>query len=505
MLSLIPVMASEERTRKSGSRAGERVVLGSVVLLGALMRFPFLTVHSLWNDELASWLRSSYPDLATVLRQGVLTEAHPPAFHFFLFYWMRWVGDSEFWLRFPSAVFGTLSIGVIYCLGKQLASGRVGLIAASMMAVLWFPIHYSLECRSYSALLLFSMLSMLAWLKLIARTAQPRCNRASWIGLYWVLGWITAYLHYFGFLFVGLQGLGMGLWALGERRRLLFFLRLYAVLGLGLALWTPGFVHQLGIGGPGWIPAPRWYAFYETLRFFFNKSGLLVGVVLLLYLAALWPWIRNKPQERGTTEQPRRTLSPSVVLLVWLLCPFAVGYVLSLVLDPLLTHRNLIVSLPAAYLLCAISIVRLPWKLRYQHALVALFLATALVDLIAYRRYYSTSQKEQFREAVQVVVHRAKSHPDAWTAGCVYGNQYLDYYFAHLGSAQRIQSRLCTQDQGAALQEAMQQSQSKYLWLIAAHRESDPALLEDLKTRHKLLHHWSFQAAQVDLYQITSP
>src|SRR5687767_8287810 len=94
--------------------AGPRALLVVVLLLSAALRVWGLGQQSLWNDELSSWRRSNYPTVAEVMRHGVMTEIHPPGYHLLLWAVQQWGGESEVWLRAPSAVAGVLAVAAIY-------------------------------------------------------------------------------------------------------------------------------------------------------------------------------------------------------------------------------------------------------------------------------------------------------------------------------------------------------------------------------------------------------
>src|SRR5215213_5314786 len=108
------------------------LALFGIVLLAASLRFYGLEIQSLWNDELFSWDDANRESLYRVV-DGVLIgeqEIHPPGYFIFLYFVEKYLGESEWALRLPSAVAGLLSVLAIYLLGCRLYSRREGLIAA---------------------------------------------------------------------------------------------------------------------------------------------------------------------------------------------------------------------------------------------------------------------------------------------------------------------------------------------------------------------------------------
>jgi uncharacterized membrane protein len=194
-------------------------ILGLIVLLGSLLRFTGLENQSLWNDELSSWTRSNQPNYSSVIEKGVLSEAHPPGYHTLLYLVIRNGGDSETALRLPSAIFGILSIVMIFFLGRRLYSAEEGLVAAAFMACLWTPVFYSQEARTYSAVLMLSLLATYYWVGLVRYFLGPR--KWSWFdgAGYGFSSILLSYFHYFGLMLVCLQGLALGLSVISKPRR----------------------------------------------------------------------------------------------------------------------------------------------------------------------------------------------------------------------------------------------------------------------------------------------
>lgn len=75
----------------------------------------------------------------------------------------RFLGVSEYSARLPSVVFGTLSIMLIFFVGKRFFGAAVGLIAAFLFAFVPLEIVWSRECRFYSMYQFFYILSVFAF------------------------------------------------------------------------------------------------------------------------------------------------------------------------------------------------------------------------------------------------------------------------------------------------------------------------------------------------------
>ena len=238
------------------------LALFAILLLASGLRFYGLSMQSMWNDELNSWgIATAGSGLSGVLehipREGV--GVHPPGYYLVLHVTTQFLGESEWALRFPSAVAGVLSVLVVYLLGQKLYSWREGLISALMMAVLWTPIYYSQEARMYSLLLLSTLLAtyfLVSMLRNLDRDSRPGLLVAAG---YVVAAVVSCYLHYFGFYLIALQGLWAALLCLRRPRLLAYVLLIYGAVLLAYSPWLPALFNRSGqgagtiahIGAPG--------------------------------------------------------------------------------------------------------------------------------------------------------------------------------------------------------------------------------------------------------------
>jgi len=416
-------------TLKNGAlpKKNALLLLSLLLILGFGLRFYGLENQSLWNDELSSWRRSSYDSLFAVINKGARPDVHPPGYYALLYFVQRYVGDSESVLRFPSALSGTLSIFVIFLVGLRLYSYEEGIIASALMTVLWCPIYYSQEARAYSTLLLFTLLSTYFWISILSSLDETgRLSGYTVLG-YIITAIISSYLHYFGLYSVVLQALGAVLFLARRRQTLACILLIYFPILLAYLPWWPAMLKDLGRGAV-WIKPPPSNAFFHYLEFLFNRSVTLLLVVLTLYSFLLLRSLYDIVQ-RNEYESWKITLSsPGWLLVLWLVVPFVGVYVESVLSTPVLTFRNLIISLPAAYLLLSRSITRLPLCPRNQVIITFVLVSLFFSHLVFSMNYYSQPHKQQFREAVGYVVERDSLYEDSLIVGYRV-KAYLDYYF----------------------------------------------------------------------------
>ncbi|MGH2877708.1 MAG: glycosyltransferase family 39 protein, partial [Solirubrobacteraceae bacterium] len=148
-------------------------LLAAIVVLGALLRFTTLNEQSLWFDEATTW-GIVHHGLGHVLATVPRTESTPPLYYVLLWLWSRVFGTGAVGLRSFSALCGTLTIPIMWAIGRRLVSERVGLVAALLTAVNPLLFWYAQEARSYSLLLLLSAVSLLALVRALQAPSVPR-------------------------------------------------------------------------------------------------------------------------------------------------------------------------------------------------------------------------------------------------------------------------------------------------------------------------------------------
>lgn len=174
------------------SSLAQTIGIWSVLAIALVLRVPMLD-QSFWWDELWSTLPYATAESLwkTVGDLGYFFNNH--VFYsilcrgsLFLF------GESEYAARLPSLVMGLAGIFALYAAGSRLLEPPVGLIAAFFVAISPFHINHSTEARGYAALMLFSLLSSLLFIKAL---------RKSNVGL-WIWYGATTFLGFYSHIFM---------------------------------------------------------------------------------------------------------------------------------------------------------------------------------------------------------------------------------------------------------------------------------------------------------------
>jgi 4-amino-4-deoxy-L-arabinose transferase-like glycosyltransferase len=484
-------------TEGIGRRHG--AVLGLILAVAAGLRIHRLDYQSLRNDELSSWLRSSFPSFADVIEHGVLPDVHPPGYHLILYLVQRTIGDGEWALRAPSVVFGTLAVLAVFTLARRLYSTQAGLFAATLMATLWAPIRHSQEARPYSLLILLVTLTMGASYALIEAVYRNRPlalrHRVA------LVAWSTAccYTHYFGVLAVFVQALAALSVVVRSRRGGGVFAVSYGIVGLLYLPWLPGLLGQLGRGG-SWIPPVDSGEVNRVVLYFLNNSTVMVAAAIIIMAAAVVV-IRSK---RRRIEAPPP--SPDRIadrFAAWLLVsPQVTALLLSVTVAPMISRRNLLICLPPFIVLLARSTAVLRPPRWLPTVIIAALTIGSLGWIFGVLRYYTEPTTTQFREAVHHVIVRGREIGDVPVVACAWNRAYLDYYFREFSSARQVDALVCQPEDIERLLRSGSVDGGGVFWFVSAHRVPDPGVLEALRDRTVLLESRRFIGAYALLLEL---
>lgn len=145
-----------------------------ITLVGGIMRALMLARNGMWLDETFSvWLAShTVPEMLDWI---VRIDQHPPLYYLLLHYWMAHYGDTPYYVRMLSVLFGTGTIPVIYLIGRRMIGTVAGLAAAVFMAFSLFNIYYAQEARMYTLLTFNAAVAMYALVRLLTdpRSVEP--------------------------------------------------------------------------------------------------------------------------------------------------------------------------------------------------------------------------------------------------------------------------------------------------------------------------------------------
>jgi mannosyltransferase len=248
----VPCPGSEFVTSEIAKKYGAWIAVAAIALLCAVIRFHNIGGASLWTDEIVSRYYSEVFDLRFQLGKGLVIEPTPPTYTLLLKGWMHWFGYSEAAMRALSAVACVLSVPVIYLLGRELAGGAQGLLAALLFALSPASVYFGQEARVYA---LYTLVVSIVLLSVAILLKEPRSKKGA--ATYLVFAGLCPYLHATGviFLLACAGAVGLTWWREKQSRR--YLPRWVALNALVLMLASPYLVHTLQAshaGGLDWMP-----------------------------------------------------------------------------------------------------------------------------------------------------------------------------------------------------------------------------------------------------------
>ncbi|NDV24273.1 glycosyltransferase family 39 protein [Desulfovibrio sp. JC022] len=480
--------------------------LWAILLLATVLRIYGIADESLWIDEgqTVAYATKSFAEIIKYCARDV----HPPLYLFIMHIWTEIFGISETALRMISAIFGVLAVYLTYKVGRRLMNRNGALLGALFLAVSYMGINFSQEARSYTMLLCAILMACHGLLKFIEK--QNRFNFA----YYAVAVSLMLYTHTFTvFIILFHQIYYVVDWAGRPGGRFKRFVNWVGVNVGALVLFGPWMyfllrqvLAKLGGEGPGsWVMVPDHITAWRT---FIQLAGgvlpLAVAGLVLLGFAAIKLIPPLRARFSVPLEIPAETRSV-LFLTLWFLGAVFTPFAVSLVLSPIYVERYAIQFLPGFCLFLGLIISGFaPVFLR--SAVVGMFLAATAHGLWL---YYTTYDKEQWREVTQFIAENIKPG-EAVVLSAPWIYEPFTYYFADDGEPKIIQAFSHVDLRGET-------DKFDTVWLVQAHEFfSDPggevpALLsenrlikqhkdfkEGVKTNPILVHFQSIRATKYD-------
>ncbi|MGZ8693710.1 MAG: glycosyltransferase family 39 protein [Gaiellaceae bacterium] len=242
------------RTERSGGLTSEALLRDRhlwlvfvVTAVGAALRFADLGTRSYWVDEAAT-LQVIRGGFAHILGRVAEFENTPPLYYVLAWVWHEAFGSSEVAVRSFSALGGTLTIPVVYAIGMNLVSRRVGLVAALLAAVSPLLIWHAQDARAYALAILLCSLSFLFFVRAIQ--AEVRAGRSAFV--WWAVASILAITtHYYAVFLVAAEAF----WLIRQERLRRPALAATGALVLAVIALVPLAIDQRSHNTARWISA----------------------------------------------------------------------------------------------------------------------------------------------------------------------------------------------------------------------------------------------------------
>ncbi len=166
-------------------------IILSIVFLGFLLRLFQLGNDILWYDEVGVFGVTKAKNLEEII---FIVRSHVMAMpmDYFITWLFSRLGSGNAILRFPSVIWGSLTLPVCYLLFKDLLDTRSALWGTFLAALSPFLIQYSQELRFYASFTFFYLFSTLLLLRAM-KSDDPR---------QWIVFTITAIMGIYFHMYV---------------------------------------------------------------------------------------------------------------------------------------------------------------------------------------------------------------------------------------------------------------------------------------------------------------
>lgn len=270
------------------------IALAIITIIGCFLRFYNLGYNSIWLDEASTVTFITAGSFVDIWNFIATIEPTPP-----LFLWLEYImlvfGNNEFILRFIPALFSTLTIPVMYFVGKEFLDRNVGIISATAFAISPFLILYAQEARAYSVLLFFISLMMLCYFK-----AMNRNEFRYWI-LFGITGSLAFWTHYYSSIIIAaIIIFTLVMYKLKYLKELITSSAIIGITAIPLAVVSlPMLLERQSIGASSW-GLQGINVILDTLIQFTGFNIILSFIILSLFICGIIIlYLNNEGLERG--------------------------------------------------------------------------------------------------------------------------------------------------------------------------------------------------------------
>lgn len=418
------------------SRYGTSVLLLALVIAGAALRFADIGTESLWVDEIYSFRQA--PKSVGMIIANASSDVHPPAYYVLLHFWSMIFGTTETGLRSFSALCGIVAIPLMYVLGRDLFSRRIGLYAAFLLAFSHFHIHYSQEARNYAYVVMVVILGMVGFVRYLKHFDDKEAGALMWeaIASFFIGSLLVLYSHFFALFVILAQNVLVFGFALFRpkvwRRMWRSWFILQAALLLVFTPWLQVLYFQIQtVNKSFWIERPNLFTLAETLIEFAGSLSAFAVILPLCVLACVQLRKRlfgDKAVDKGIFEVQFWADYRLALVLLWLVLPILIPYILSRNSTPIYYVKYTIPALPALLLLAAKGLDAFEMRSAWMRGIVVgIIAALCLVAWRDNRNDWNTLEKEVWKEATQYI-NRTATSGDAIFVHDWYCKYNCDYY-----------------------------------------------------------------------------
>lgn len=373
-------------------KKNETLLIITIFIFALIIRFFLLSNESLWMDE-TYHIFYNQKNIIDAIKHTSFSSTegvHPPLYNIFFNIWLHVFGLSEFSARSLSAIFGALSVILIYLFGKIMFNKRIGLYSALILTVSPFNVYYSQEARSYSLLSLLAMISFYFFYKYTISKSKKN------IICYIISSFLLLYTHNHAVFIIISQNIYFLLINIKKFNELKKWLIIQLILFLLYSPWI--FVllfFQIPIvaSPTHWLDQPTTLILIYFSRLFGGEQKeltvfilfFIMSILIFIYILKIF----HKSSKKDVVKENKLYL-----LFLWLLFPTTISVLFSLLFFPIFLPKYVIYSSIPLYILVALAISKLSKKTLIQYVLLSLII---VISSFALLNLFTTTNKEDWR------------------------------------------------------------------------------------------------------------
>jgi uncharacterized membrane protein len=368
--------------------------LSSILVLAVLLRLFGLGVKQLWLDEILQVLHSRPDTLRGILDAVTTDRGGAPLDYLVQHLFIANLGGAIEWTaRLHAALFGVLSVLLIYLVCRELLSNeRLSLLSALLFCFYPFHHRYSQEGRPYSLFVLLALILYFLLFRLLKKNCLPL-----WGG-FGVTAILAFYAHVYTAFVLFAQFVYLiychvcqkERWATAGRRYIGFL----ACSAAAAAAYLPWLFYSFSNAKGDIVPDISFRMFLETIKRFGDGSYLLSAV--LIFCAATGACHLARTQRRFELG----------ALLIWMLAPLPPIFALLLWRTYVFVPRQLLFITPAFFILAAVGIDYLRQKVNrrfFQPEAIIILISIACIAL------HYPDKREDIRGTAQFLKEHVQS------------------------------------------------------------------------------------------------
>jgi uncharacterized membrane protein len=333
----------------------------------------FLIKQSIELDEAQSLWQASHTIHGTL--HYVALDVQLPFYMLILHFWMTLFGVSIYSARLLSLIFFLISIPVFYLLAKEVLNKKYSLLATVIFSYSPFMNWYANTARMYTFLSLFTIISLLFFVKIVK-------GENKWLA-YGLSSVVGMYTHYFYAITLVCEGLFLLIFRKklkpGSVRKLLYTA---LAVSIGFLPWLIYFMlHGLAAHTKPLLPLPSIVDFFNAYaQFLFGFQNVRINTVFL----SAWP-LAMLIGLLAVRKQQRFSMKIAFIATMAFM-PTIIAFGLSYAFTPFFVSR---------YLISAVAplIIFIIWLIQYYEKNLKRAIAVLGMTILALAFYFqSTTQ-----------------------------------------------------------------------------------------------------------------